>query len=147
MPTTRYSSLWDRLCGDESSLSREAWEAWLQTNYPSTIARNALGGYVSQHDNPRSWQITPYTFAEIVWLFLRGQFTGTQARETFSCSDHEALQVGDVLSWIQAAGNMQSQILRYFDMQAIMDQVEQRGVTSKTWLYSLMGIRADSASG
>ena len=39
------------------------------------------------------------------------------------------------------------QILRYNDMQAIMDMVEQRGVTSKAWLYSLMSLRADSVSG
>lgn len=145
--TARYSSLWDRLRGDNSTYSQDDWEAWLAIDHPAAIERDASGGYVDPHDNPRSWQICPHTFGQIVWLYLRGIVTGAQAKGYFSCSDHEALQVGDMLAWLTAAGNLQNQILRYNDMLCLMDQVEQRGMTSKAWLYSTMSIRADSASG
>lgn len=147
MPTTRYSSLWDRLRGDHASLSAADWEAWLATNYPATIARTESGGYVSEHGNPRSWGICPATLGEIVWAFLRNMLTATKAREIFSLSDHEAAQLGDVKTWITSAGTVQAQMQRWIDLLCLMDMVEQRGITSKSYLYNLLGIRADSAAG
>lgn len=147
MPTTRYSSLWDRLRRDHASLSEADWDAWLATNYPEAVARTASGGYVSDHGNPRAWGICPATLAEIAWLFFRNVLTAAQARAVFSLSDHEAAQMGDIATWITAAGNAQAQMLRWRDFACLMDMVEQRGVTSKSYIYNMMGIRADSANG
>jgi hypothetical protein len=147
MPTTRHSSLWDRLRGDTAALAPAAWESWLLANYPATVERTASGGYVSAHGNPRSWQICPATLAEIVWLYQRNMLTAAQARAVFSFSDHEAAQMGDVQTWINAAGTANAQILRWQDFACLMDMVEQRGIESKSYMYNLVGIRADSAAG
>jgi hypothetical protein len=147
MPTARYSSLWDRLRGDHASYSATDWEAWLQTNYPDAVARTASGGYVSAHGNPRSWQICPATLAEIIWVYQRGILSAAQARAIFSFSDHEAAQIGDVQTWLNAAGTANQQILRWRDLGCIMDMIEQRAIESKTYLYNMAGIRADAASG
>jgi hypothetical protein len=132
---------------NNSSMSESSWNSWLQINYPDTIARTESGGYVSQHDNPRSWGICPATLSEIVWLYQRGFLTATQAREIFSFSDHEAAQMGDIKTWIAAAGNANAQILRWRDFSCLMDMVEQHAIESKTYIYNMMGIRDDVASG
>lgn len=147
MPTTRYSSLWDRLRGDPANYSVADWEDWLQLNYPATVARTATGGYVSAHSNPRSWQICPATLAEVVWLYQRGILTAAQGRAMFSFSDHEMLQMSDVRSWLNAAGTANQQILRWRDLGCIMSLVEQRAIEAKSYLYTLVGIRSDVADG
>lgn len=153
MPTPRYSSIWDRWRGDHTNYSESEWAAWLAANYPGAIARYPNGGYVSPHKNPRRWGISPGTLAEVVWLYFRGQLGATQqenaanARAIFSLSDHEALQMGDIVTWITAAGNSTQQMLRWRDFSCFCDLIEQRANENKAYFYGLMSVRADSASG
>lgn len=154
MSTPRYSSLWDRWRGDEASYSREQWEAWLQANYPTSVARDPDGGYIDPNDNPRSWQITPETLANTVWSYLRNTIPGATAAERaaevtrrFSFSAHELAQMADIRDYITAAGSSLNQLMRWTDLCCLMAEVEQRVRTDKAAIYALLGIRADAQSG
>ena len=148
MATLRHSSLWNRWTA--SVLTQEIFEDWLQINYPATIAREANGSYTSRHDNPRAWQITPNTLAEIAWLYLEGELDGlggnTAAQNVqnyFSLSDHELLQITDIRDWIIAQGNATVQKTAWNTLKSWMNAIEQHGIESQSFIYAKFGIRAD----
>ena len=152
MPTARHSSIWDRWTG--AGLTQEDFETWLAINYPDTIAREPNGSYTSRHDNPRAWQITPNTLAEIAWLYLEGELDGlggntaaVNVQEYFSLSDHELLQMTDLRDWILAQGTVANQKAAWNTLKSWMNAIEQHGIESKSFIYSKFAIRADVASG
>lgn len=154
MPTVRYSSIWDRWTGDETTFTQTDFNAWLDVNYPDANAYDSDGIPISRHDNPRAWQITPNTLAEIAWLYLEGELDGVggntasvNVQEYFSFSDHELLQMQDIRDWILAQGNAAEQRSAWNTLKCWMNAVEAHGIESKTFIYTKFGIRADVASG
>ena len=154
MPTARHSSIWERWTGDESTFDEQDFEEWLALNYPDTVARDANGSYISRHDNPRRWQLTPNTLAEIAWLYLEGELDGLggntaaqNVQEYFSFSDHELLQLQDIRDWILAQGTAANQRSAWNTLKCWMNAIEQHGIENKAFIYSKFGMRDDVALG
>jgi hypothetical protein len=154
MPTVRHSSIWDRWVGNTDTFTDQDFEDWLAINYPDAIARDARGAYISQHDNPRSWSITPNTLAEIAWLHLSGELEGLggntaaqNVQEYFSFSDYEMLQMLDIRDWILAQGTAANQKAGWNTLKSWMNAIEQHGIESKSFIYTKFAIRDDVVSG
>jgi hypothetical protein len=151
MPTARHSSIWDRLTNDQVLGSGEdatsAYFAWLDLNYPAVVARDVNGSYVDPFDAKRKWGINMLTLGYALWLNLSGDWTNTEARESFSLSDHEALQMLDARDWIDTPAATEDKIARFNVFMAYGYIIGQDGITDKADVYSKFGIRADVASG
>lgn len=138
MPTARYSSIWDRLNGIETSYTQADFDAWVALNYPT-----------SSWDDDRTWEINRTKWAQMthLWLSTNGGITALQARDAFSLSDHEALQMQDLRDYI-VTGSATNQLDRMFIVTGWSTLIEgDHTLVTKAAFYSKFGIRDDVPSG
>jgi hypothetical protein len=158
MPTTpRQSSLWDRLLPDFTGIgSNDAFWTWIDANTAD------LGVVV--HPNHPNWDTSPspedrfnwhvgYTgLAAVVVVGIEELGIGdptlirTRTQQAFSLSDHEVLQVEDIITWVISndvtGPKKQDRAWNLAVFPLTMDRVE-RDEWDQTRFYNFFGIRAD----
>jgi hypothetical protein len=147
--TARYSSIWDRLNGDETTYTRDQFQAWGEIDHPTQF-EIVNGSHTYPYEPSYNWQINNWVWVNVMYLWISGEggITAAQGKAAFSLSDHEADQMEDLRQWIITPVQAIQRIDRFLVVNGYTSLIEQRhpDVTKTVW-YNKFGIRADSASG